>query len=460
MSDKIQPSERKLSAKVIYTYSLGDFGMQFFAQFVAFYLMFFLTTVAMVPVMLAAVLYTVIQWFETTTVVISGAIIDRINFKSGRFRPWLIIGSVACFIGTIGFFTRWDISTNAFMVVFAVFYLIGYWGFNLVWISVRALNGIIGKDAKEIATLTVSGNLFSAIAVIIFSLVAVRLLDSFATVELGYSISAIVYGLIMVLCSLAVFKISKPYDTAGRSVNESTTRRKSVSFFVTVKALKGPMIPFFISLAIRASVAAPIATLMIFHFRYSVGDSAAVASFIMFHSIAMLVGAFLLKFFVHRLDKKLIYIISTFCSSAVFAIAYFFNMNTTVFIGLFALNSLFTAFCLGLLPAFMSDIADYNKYEQGADIRAFVFSIGATASRVASIIGSGIAAFGLAFIGYVPGPETQPDSVLRGIVLIVTFGMSFLGLLAAIPMFFYKLDEKRMEPIYAKKNEQAQLQAR
>lgn len=57
-----------------------------------------------------------------------------------------------------------------------------------------------------------SASQMSSIAGLVFSAVGAKLLNGFANIHTGYTISAIAYGCLMVVCMLIVAHLVKPYE--------------------------------------------------------------------------------------------------------------------------------------------------------------------------------------------------------------------------------------------------------
>lgn len=148
---------RTLHFGTVYKYGMGEFGFTFFNSLVAYYLLYYMTDIALIPMAVAGVLYSALQWVEALTSIGAGVLIDNTRLKGGRYRPWLLIGSIVCALGTVVFFTRFHVSTTATTVIFAVFYFVSYAGFNCMWIAYRALLGIIGRTSQQTVALTISG---------------------------------------------------------------------------------------------------------------------------------------------------------------------------------------------------------------------------------------------------------------------------------------------------------------
>ena len=74
-----------------YGYGLGEFGFTFFLVFIAYHLLYFITDVLQWPAVAAATVYTVIQWFESSTNILMGIFVEKVNVKWGKYRPWMLV---------------------------------------------------------------------------------------------------------------------------------------------------------------------------------------------------------------------------------------------------------------------------------------------------------------------------------------------------------------------------------
>ena len=70
-----------------YGYGLGEFGFTFFLVFIAYHLLFFITDVLKWPAVAAATVYTVIQWFESSTNILMGIFVEKVNVKGSVLTP-------------------------------------------------------------------------------------------------------------------------------------------------------------------------------------------------------------------------------------------------------------------------------------------------------------------------------------------------------------------------------------
>lgn len=452
MSNELNSVQEQLKLKTVYTYALGDFCFTFFIMFIGYYLMYYLTDILMFPATIAATIYTVVQTFETAGVLVGGVVIDRLKLKGGKYRPWLLIGGIWCGVMLVLLFTKYNLPQNIYLNVFPILYLVAYWGYNFMWVAFRSIPGKISRNQQDVMSLAVGSQHGAVAASLIYSVIGVNLLYGFQKITTGYTVSAMVYGSIIIICMIMVYRMAKPYDNDATAEKERKAVEK-VPLKENLKCITGPMLPYFLSSVLRSSVSVAIPALMVYYFNYVLKDEGGMAIYLSTTSIVQVIAAVVLKPLSMKFSK-----ISLFRATAVMSclstlLAFLFGNSVLPFVFFMALNNFWLVVGSGMSYAFITDIADYNEYVRGLRTRGFTVSLSGTANTLASLIGGGIASFSLAFIGYDVAIAAESAALSMGIRLIVTVGASVMTAISLIPFLFYKLNDKKMKEVYALKNQ-------
>jgi glycoside/pentoside/hexuronide:cation symporter, GPH family len=98
--------------------------------------------------------------------------------------------------------------------------------------------------------------------------------------------------------------------------------------------------------------------------------------------------------------------------------------------------------------AMYADSADYSEWRSGRRATGMVFSAASFAQKSGGAIGGGLLGLLLAWFGYEANVQ-QTGQSLRGILLMMSFIPAAFGLLAAVAVRFYRLDEPTMARIEA-----------
>ncbi len=430
-----------LSFKKILGYAVGEFGFTFFLIYLAYYLMYYLTDVLMFAPARAAVIFTLCQWFEVFAVLVSGILINR---STRPYRQWMISGALICAVSMSLLFTKLSLPASLYSVIFSVIYLLVYWGYTMMWISYRSLLGCIGKIPYDAVSLSTTGFQLGTVASLLFANLGIRILLKYAERPIVYSLNAVGYGIIMVVCILIVFITSKPYDkersgTAGIGIKEDIKNL----FFV----FKGPTIPLFVSIALRSAVPVAVSALMIYYLKIVIKDVSLMSSYILIMSVTAFAGAFASKIAVKYIDKRVLYISTGILNCLMLASLAFWGNLKNGFLIIMAVNGFFMFVGTVLVPSFFNDVSIFIKFRYEKDIRAITFSFGQLAIHASQIIGSGIASFGLVLIGYKNNMAVS-SSTADGIQFLMSFIPAVLVLFGVIIFLFYKLDDKMIAEMH------------
>ena len=101
----------KLSNKVKYSFGVGAIGKDAIVNLVGIYLMFYLTDVLQLSPGFVGVLFFVARIWDAINDPIMGMIIDNTKSKYGKFRPWIVIGTLSNAIVFVLLFSQFNFTT-------------------------------------------------------------------------------------------------------------------------------------------------------------------------------------------------------------------------------------------------------------------------------------------------------------------------------------------------------------
>ena len=435
-----------------YGYGMGEFGFTFFLMFIAYHLMYFMTDVLAMPAGIAAVTYTTIQWFEGITMVLAGIVVDRVNIKWGRYRPWMLGGAVVCMVCTCAFFVDHRLSVAGDVIYFSVFYFLAYSGYNLMWVSFRSIVGPLSMTAKDNVSLTTCSAQMGSLAGLLFSFFGAKVLYSFTDLKTGYVFCAAMCGILMVGGMLISTTVCKKYDNSQTQLAYS--KQEKMTFKQMLQSVNKPVAILFLAVAFRESISTLLPSLLVYYFKYVMGNAGLLSVYMLVVSFSTLFGQFFAEQAARKFGKQRMYIVSCMISVIAILSINFVGTNVTAFMVLMGIDSFSRIFSGTMIPAFMNEIADYNDYAKGLHTRSFVISLGGTAIRMASIIGGALASFGLSFLGYQAGMAATPE-FCANLTRLMTFSSAACIGIAGIVFLFYPLNAKVMDKIYSEKASRA-----
>lgn len=443
----------------IYGYGFsGMFLNTFMLMFLAYYLLFYLTNVWGFSALTAAGIYGAAMWLRTGTMVVAGVAVDSTNLKWGKYRSWLYIGSLLTLVGSTLMFTNLGIANQTLAIaLFFVVYSISQFGYNALWVSQRAVIGKMSKSSNDSIALTSAAQMMSSLGGILYGLTGAAIIAIWGSEQKGFTYTALLYSSFIVLGCVLLAALTKKYDPPI-SKDEAAQLKKSerVSILAMLKNLKGPMIPYFISMTIGNAQLGFFFALLAYYTTYVLKDPAAFGLSITLSSVFAVVGAYAAQPLCKKYSKKTVWILVMLVTGVLYALVTIIGRTSLPFLILRSAIGFVGSFIGVLLPALANDIADYNEMNGEKNARAFVQSMAGTTIRFGSVISAFIASFGLAFVGFEAGMEMTP-AILNGITNLMALGPALVSFIAAGVFMFYKVDEKALDAYRSQKEALAKV---
>jgi Na+/melibiose symporter-like transporter len=398
--------------------------------------------------------------FDAITDPIIGILVDKTNTKLGRFRPWIIAGSILSNIMFLLLF--WGLKTGTDggnFVLLLVIYVIWVIGYTFQTAISKAGQNVLTSDPKQRTTLNAISGIFTMIVFMTgMILYPILIPKGFTDVaENWHNLALVMVGLqiFFTILSLAgIWKKDIPENYLTVASSTDTPKVKDyVRLFKNNKALQ--------MLVVAASTNKVTLTigqgLIVFFYAYVVLDPNMQSTVTPTTIIFMLLATFSVLAYTHRKGRK-----TSFTNLSWGAFIWGF-----VAIGLVALapnNFIMLVFVLGINSFFMGgtdlnvipmigDAADYENYNTGMFIPGMIGTAFSFIDKLVSSLGSVISGFLLAAFGFVSLTETEPTPLLFWGILITYFAFPALGHLASvIAMKYYPLDNEMMEKMHKELN--------
>lgn len=394
--------------------------------------------------------------FDAITDPIIGVMVDKTNTKLGRFRPWIIAGSLLS--NAMFLLLFWGIKTGTdggnFFWLLAI-YVIWVIGYTFQTSISKAGQNVLTSDPKQRTTLNAISGLFTMIVFMTgMILYPILVPEGFTNVAANWqSLAIVMVGLQLFftfLSLLGIWKKDIPENYLSVAISTEKPKAKDyIEMFKNNKALQ--------MLVVAASTNKVTLTigqgLVVFFYAYVVLNPEMQSTVTPTTIIFMLLATFTVLAYTHKRGRKISF---THLSWGAF-------IWGLVAIGLVALapsNFLMLVFVLGINSYFMGgtdlnvipmigDAADYENYNTGKFIPGMIGTAFSFIDKLVSSLGAVISGILLAAFGFVSLTETEPTPLLFWGILITYFLFPALGHLASvIAMKYYPLDEEMMEKMH------------
>lgn len=440
-SPELENTGEKISLKEKISYGFGDFGNGFMFDLGQIYLLKFFTDVAGLPAAAAGGIFLASKFFNALMDPLVGSSIDyRKNIgPKGKFRPYLVFGSIALAILTVLTFISPDISPAGKLVYAYASYMIWGVGYSFVNIPYGSLGAAITQNAKERTQLSSFRQMGSLGALLITSVVVMPIIVKFKNPVIGYPVVMAMMCLIGIIGFYICFRNTKERIRVIEGPKEKLSVKSVVKTFIQNK----PLLTIVLMTIFSISAYNVKSAMLIYFAQYNLGNVGLMAymSFIIIGSSFL--GVILMPKLVARFGKKTTAMIGFGICVAADLTNFFMPSNVYIFTILASIAFIGISIPNGITWAFVSDIIDYGEWKSGERKEATTYSLFNFSRKLAQALSGFLSGIGLSLIGYVPN-VAQKASTLVGIKGILTLYPALALTLAMIVIgFLYKLTDKK-----------------
>lgn len=442
-----------------YTFGLGTVGRDMLYTMVSMYLMFYLTDVLCLPddtlwwitgIMLAA------RVFDAFNDPIMGVIVDNTHTKYGKFKPWVCIGAILVSVFTILLFTDFGLTGSAYVLVFAVIYLLWGISFTMNDISYWSMLPTLSQDQHEkeqigsIARICANIGLFSVVTLIVP--ITEALGNMVGSLQKGYLLLAIIIVVIMlVFQSITVFGVKEPKLATEKA--ESTSLKELVriifqndQLFVTAIAMALFMIGY-----------CTTTNFGLYYFKYVYGDEGMYSIFAVILGVSQLAALVIFPKIAERFPRKKIYFAATMMVLAGYVVFFFSPTNTMIFIGIAGvLLFVGQAFIQVIMLMFLTDSVEYGAWKFKKRNDSVSFSLQPFINKMGGAVASGVTG-AVVIISGMSTAAGAGDMTVEGILILKAAMMVFPLICIVVGFIIYRkkyiLDEEMYKKIVEELNE-------
>lgn len=427
----------KLSVVEKVGYGLGDTAANLIFQTMVMFQLAFYTDTFGITAAAAGTLLVVVRVFDAVFDPIMGAVADRTNTRWGKFRPWVLWTAIP--FGIMGYltFVTPDFGASGKLAYAYVTYIVLMAVYSANNLPYSALSGVITGDLGERTSLSSYRFVCAMTAQLIIQGLALPMVYYFGQGDStqGYQYTMGIFSSLAVILFFITFATTKeriqpaPDQTASTRQHfaDLGSNRPWIAMFALTFIL-------FITLAMRGSV-------VLYYFKYYVGQESLFSMFNVLGTTATIIGIFFSKALAMRYGKRNVFI-GGLAATALFTLAFLPlpPRATTLMFAAEILRQFVYGFTIPLLWAMMADVADYSEWKNRRRATAIVFSAIVFALKAGLGFGGAITGYVLTLYGYVPNAD-QTASALDGIRYTMSLFPAITFALCAVCLLFYGIDK-------------------
>ena len=431
----------KGTAKQALGYGVGAVGKDMVYALVSGFILYYYNDILGISGTFTGVMMMAARVFDAFNDPLMGVVVEKTNTPFGKFRPWIVTGTLTNALILYGMFAMPASVTGTAMLVYAsVAYVL--WGvtYTLMDIPFWSMIPAITSSGKERENLSVIGRTCAAVGYAVPTVLTMLLVVRLGSGEReGFAIFAAAVAVVFVVTELVCVAL----------VREKPTERQKAA---TVKEMFSALIHNDQAMVVVVGIVVFNASLYlttqlaVYFFKYDIGNSDLFSLFGTVGGVGQILSMVSLPLLRRRWGGKQILVGALGVTIAGYLALFALSMAGVRAVAPLAATAfvIYIGFGLAtvLTTVFLADTVDYGEYKTGSRNESVVFSMQTFVVKLASAVSVLIAGIGIDLIGLDDTAAVQSESTLLGLRLLMV-GLPVLGLVFSILYFMkkYRLTE-------------------
>ena len=445
---KKQKSE-KLTFIEKYSYGIGCFGSNMIYAIIAVYAMIYLTDIVGLNAGFVGTMFFVAKFGDAINDFIMGMIVDNTKTRFGKFKPWIMAGTLASSAVLLWFFSPWHVSLRAAMYVATISYIAWGMTFTMFDIAYWSMIPNLTKDPKEREEIAVIPRVFAALGQnLLVGGFGLPIMTALGGGQKGYTRFSIIIAIAFVISSLICVLGVRNQD--NRTTTDATDSTNIPSEKTSIKdALR--------AISKNDQLIAAIVVILTFNFAvnftqggllyfftYVSNDKYLFSYYTVASGIATVLGLIIYPKLAEKLSRKTVYIgaglLPALGLAGLFIGSFIAPQSKIIAIASGFIFSIGQGLNQGSVTVLLADTVDYGEYKLGKRNESVTFS----SAFCTMLIG-----WSLTMTGYVPNiaQSAATQMGIRIVSIVIPALFALISMLVFIK--FVKLDRKRMKEILA-----------
>ncbi|MGC9666131.1 glycoside-pentoside-hexuronide (GPH):cation symporter [Planosporangium sp. 12N6] len=428
---------KKLGLTQYLGYGAGDAANNLVFSMASMFLLIYYTDVADIPAASVGTLFLLVRIWGGVADLLAGRMVDRTSTRWGKFRPYLLFGSLPLLaIGVALFSVPGGLSPTDKLVYAYVTYTL--WGllYSVVNIPYGSLAAAMTQDPDERSRLSsarvVSSNLtILALAAIVAPLIqtSMNLQRSLTTLTLIFLVVG--FGLYLWCFFTTREQVQREEETVGLAESLRMIGRNRPLLLLSLSGLLflGGMFT--------------LQTLAVYYARDVLGSSGYYVVLTVAQTVGMIAAAALAPKAVESVGKKTVYILGGVVT-VVGGIALTAAPGSVPVIGIgcFAVLGLGLGTINTIVWAMEADTVEYGEWRTGVRAEGTIYSVLSFTRKAGQGVGGAAAAYAIGLGGYIAGARIQPGGAITTIRLGAGALTAAFVALATLVILPYPITEK------------------
>ena len=441
-----------LTFKEKYSFGVGALGKDLVYAIVSSYLMIYLTDLVGISPLFVANLFLVARVWDAFNDPMMGMIVDNTRTKHGKFRPWILVGTLVNAVVLVFLFKKPNLTGASLNAYFSIMYILWGMTYTLMDIPYWSMLPSLSKTKEERDEMSVIPRIFASSAWFLIGAFGLAIVNKLGSGDqtIGYSKLAIIISVIFVITSIItvvnVKDSSCDMSVSGEKAEKTTLKQ-------AIKVIKeNDQLLVYIGVVLAYNLVAQLAGGMaIYYFKYVTGKESMYSVFTAFASIAEISALILFPILSKKMSKRSVFRMAFYLPVVglvmLLLVGIFLPTNKVLIATSGIVMKMGTGFILGGTTVMLADVIDYNEVKFGSRNESIIASFQTLLVKGASAVSAWLIGVGLTIVGYQANVAQTASTIfgMRVLMIGIPSVVSIIGFI--IYKKGYKIEGKFQDDI-------------
>ena len=397
------------------------------------FLLLYYTDVVGISAATVGTLLLVVRAWDAFADLFAGRVVDSTSTRWGKFRPFLLFGSLPLLLLNVAIFTVPDLGDTGEVVYAYVSYAIFGLAYSLVNIPYGSLGTAMTQDPAERSKLASFRVVGSNLAILLLAIVVSPQIEG--SDDLQGSLTLTTLALVVVGMALYLFTFFTTREQVQRD-------EASVSFRETAQTLKQNKALLVLCLSGLMFLTGwfSLQTVAIYYARDVLGNANLYIVLTVVQTAGVFIAAALVPRLVGTIGKKRVYqALGGIAALAGIAVALAPASTPAIAIVAFAFFGIGLGGVNTVSFALQPDTVEYGEWQTGARTEGATYSIFSFTRKVGQALGAAAASYTIGLGGYLANAANQPDEAIDAIrvacgIVPAAFIFGAIAIMSAYPL--------------------------
>jgi glucuronide carrier protein len=425
-------------------YAAGDVANNLTFSLASAFLLIYYTDVAGIAAATAGTLFLVVRVWGGVTDLVAGRITDATSSRWGRFRPYILFGSIPLLLLNVALFTIPSGLSQDTKVVWAyVSYALFSLAYSFVNIPYGSLSATMTQLPDERSKLSTARMVASSLTILLIAVIVSPQIQNAADLQTSLTVITVAFGVVGFVLYLWTFFTS-------REVVQRPAGKVSLGQTLAMMRHNRPLVVLCAATVLCLAGMFSLQTVGVYYARDVLNDASLYIALTIAQNVGMIVSALALPKVIDALGKKNGFLAGGVVAAAGgVALAVAPGSQAWLGIAAFAVLGVGLGITNTLIFAFQADTVDYGEWRSGVRAEGSSYAVLSFTRKTGQGIGGAFAAYTIGIGGYVSGSLIQTDAAVTSIRVAAGVVPAALAIGAALVMLAYPLTERAFRDMVA-----------